>query len=133
MTQSNGTSSCRYALVMVDDATSYVHVHPLKNKGQAFEALTDFVAFAETQTTSCALLGQRLSVRQPQCQSLAGSQGHPVGTKRAIRQQTEWHGERMPAALIGRHVSYSLWPEAIEFAATCLNLVLTIAGPHAIE
>lgn len=134
MTQLSGNSCCRYALVVVDDATSFVHVHPLKNKGQAFDALVDFVAFSETQTQKQLRVIRSDNDAVFSSHNARGWQAQKgILWERAVPYDSRQNGtvermqrtlrERMQAALIGRQVSYSLWPEAIEFAATCLNLV----------
>lgn len=128
-----GSSSCRYALVALDEATNFCHVRPLENKAQALKALRDFATHAERQT------GKRLKKLRTDNDSVFSSNS-------AMEWQEEWgfiwersnefdsrqNGkverlnrtlrERMQACLVGRHLPYSLWPEAIEFVATSLNL-----------
>ncbi|CAO1615652.1 unnamed protein product [Parajaminaea phylloscopi] len=133
MDQNAGHSSCRFALVIVDKATSFVSVTPLSNKGQARIALTDFVARAERQTgrklkrvrsdndsvfLSNAILGWRATegidweLTTPYESRLNGT----------VERMNRTLRERMMTNLLAHKVPYALWPEAIEYAAMCLNL-----------
>lgn len=132
-TQYLGNGVYRFALVAVDEATNYTHVVPLQNKAQAHRALLDFVALAERQT------GQSLKAIRSDNDGVFSSQEsmdwratHGViwettvpydgrGNGRAERANRTLR-ERMTAAMYGKAVPWSLWPEAIEYAALCLNL-----------
>lgn len=133
ITQNTGHSTYHYALVIVDEATSYKQVVPIVNKGQATQALIDWVALAEKQTGKFVKIirSDHDSVfKSNVCLEWKAEKG--ILWEKSTVYDTRGNGmveranrtlrERMSAMLAGRHCPYSLWPEAMEQAANCLNL-----------
>lgn len=132
-TQNAGKSPYRFALVAVDEATGFIHVRPLEHKGQAMQALIEFISFAERQT-SRRLLRLRTDndavFRSNDAYDWQVRNG--ILWERTVPHNSRQNGaaeranrtlrERLHAALIGHNLPYSLWPEAFEYVALCLNL-----------
>lgn len=139
LSQFAGHSAYQYALVIVDDYSSYVNVTPLKNKGHAAQALTEFVTLAERQTNSTvqiirsdndmvfksnaildwkARMGIIWELTTPYDSRGNGKAERMIRTLR----------ERMQAALIGKNAPYSLWPEALEYVTFTHNLTVRDGG-----
>lgn len=135
ISQFSGHSSYRFTLAIIDDATSYTHVEHLKNKGQAAQALIDFVTLIEKQSSGAhavkiircdndavftsshvlawaASIGIKWEYSTPNDSRLNGK----------IERMNRTLRERMLANLQCRAAPYSLWPEAMDYAAICLNL-----------
>lgn len=133
LTQLTGHSKYRFALVVVDDKTSYTHVDPLISKGHAAQSLIDFASLAENQTGRYvkAIRSDNDSVFKSQtCIDWKTEKG--IAWELTVTDDSRGNGkvermnrvlrERMTALLAARAAPYVLWPEAIEYAAVCINL-----------
>ncbi|CAO1618293.1 unnamed protein product [Jaminaea pallidilutea] len=133
LTQFSGHSSCRYALIIVDDATDLVYACPLSNKGQAFQALVDFVDLAEKQTghvlkkvrsDNDSVFLSNTAMEWSASKGLEWQLTVPYDSRQngKVERMNRTLRERMQASLLARGAPYLLWPEALEYATVTLNL-----------
>ncbi|CAO1612677.1 unnamed protein product [Jaminaea pallidilutea] len=133
LSQFAGHSSYRFALVVVDDYSSFVFVTPLINKGQAIGALIDIVARIERQTGTVvkrirsdndSVFLSNVAVDWKAGLGIEWEFATPYDSRGngKVERMNRTLRERMQAALLARNVPYSLWPEAIEYAAVTINL-----------
>ena len=133
MTDQDGHANYHYALVVVDDFSSFVYAKPLVSKAEALSALQSWIKAAEL-ATNCKLKnlrsdngGEWSSFAAEDWKRDAGFQWQKttphvsVQNGRAERMIRTLQ-ERMRAMLVQRSVSKELWPYAIMAAAHTLNL-----------
>lgn len=139
LAQLSGNSTFRYALILTDEATTYLYTKPLTNKSHALPALQDFVAYAERQTNhkvKCIRTDNDSVFCSNAALDWAAAAG--IGWERTVPYDSRQNGkveranrtlrERMQACLLASKLQYGLWPEALEFSTMALNTTPSESG-----
>lgn len=129
----SGHSVYKNALIIKDEASAFLHAVPMKNNGQFVQALIDFVTGAEYQiertckvirsdndSTSLSNLAIEWAANKV---SIRVSAPYDSRLNGKVEQANRTVRERCQANLFAREVFYSLWPEAMKYAVTQLDLV----------
>lgn len=128
------TTNYKFALVIVDDFTSLVHVHPITNKSHALQALIDFTTLAEKQTERKVKIirsdndgvftsNQALDWRSDNGILWELTTPHDSRGNGKVERMIRTMKEKTTSNLVSRNIPTSLWPEAIEYSALQFNLI----------